>query len=370
MKRRLRGSVPSGREKCEWGACHLIRPSYSEMQTKKGEIIMKRHNSKVIITRFLAISLMSVLFVLPLHGAAFAEDFPTRDIELVIPYAPGGNSDLMARIVGDKASKILKVPFVYVNKPGGGAAIAINYVANAKPDGYTIGSGGMSPLGVLLATSDNVPYKLKDVAGIARCVVYPLVMFSKEGRFESFEDLVKQARQKPDSITYASFGVKSAAHLMGELVNQVLNIKMKHVPFDGESKEVPAVLGGHIDVGIASPPVVVSNLKAGTITALVQSAKNRWQELPNVPTFTELGYKDATFESFDGFIISPKVPADRLSIIQAAFEKAIKDPEVQQNLKRTGQNPGYLSGKDYDAFLANNLNMLTKVAAKAGIQKY
>ncbi len=330
---------------------------------------MKRQDSKASIVRLFTVFMVLILFILPYCGAAFGEDFPTREIELIIGYAPGGNTDLMARIVGDKVSKILKVPFVYINKPGGGAAIAINYVANAKPDGYTIGTGGMSPMGTLLATSNKVPYKLTDLSGVARGVVFPLVVFSKKGRFENFESLVKEAKQKPDAITFASFGVKSSSHLMGELLNQVFNIKMKHVPFDGESKEVTAVLGGHIDVGIAGPPVVVSNLKAGTITALAQSGRNRWPELPNVPTFTDLNYKDATFESFDGFIISSKVPKDRLAIIQGAFEKALKDPEVQQSLQKTGQTPGYLSGKDYDAFLANNLNMLIRTATKAGIQK-
>jgi tripartite-type tricarboxylate transporter receptor subunit TctC len=330
---------------------------------------MNVKKASMITSRLSVIPFVFVLLVLPLCGAAFAEDFPTREIELVIGYAAGGQTDAMARIVGDKASKILKVPFVFVNKPGGGAAICVNYVANAKPDGYTIGTGGMSPMGTLLATSSQVPYQLKDLSGIARGTVYTLVLYTKKGRFESFADFVKEAQQKPGGITYASFGVKSTSHFFGELLNLVLNIKMKHVPFDGESKVVPAVLGGHIDVGIGTPVTTVSNLKAGTITVLTQSGKDRWPELPDVLTIAELGYKDATFEAFDGFITSSKVPADRLSIIQAAFEKALNDPEVKEGLKKTGQNPGYLSGRDYDALLLNNLNMLEKVASKAGIQK-
>jgi tripartite-type tricarboxylate transporter receptor subunit TctC len=330
---------------------------------------MNVKKASMIISRLSVITSLFVLLVLPLCGAALAADFPTREIEMVIGYAPGGNTDMMARVVGDKASKILNVPFVYVNKPGGGAAIAINYIATAKPDGYTIGTGGISPMGTLLATSKTVPYQLKDLSGIARGTVYTLVLYTKKGRFENFADLVKEAKQKPDGIKYASFGSKSASHFFGELINQELNIKMKHIPFDGESKVVPAVLGGHIDVGIGSPVTTVSNLKAGTITVLAQAGKDRWPDLPDVPTIAELGYKGATFEAFDGFVISSKVPADRLSILQAAFEKALSDPEVQQQIKRTGQNPGYLSGRDYDALLANNLKMLEKVAAKAGIQK-
>jgi len=329
---------------------------------------MKRQNSKAIITRFLVMSLMLVIFALPLHGAAFAEDFPSREIEMVINYAAGGGTDMMARLVGDKVSKLLKVPFVYNNKTGGGGAIAANYIANAKPDGYTIGTGGMGNMVTLLAISDKIPYTQKDFSAIARCSVLDLVIFTKKGRFGNFADLVKEAKQKPNVIMYGSYGARGASHILGELVTQSAGIKMKHIPFEGESKEFVAVLGGHIDVAFATAAIVSANIAAGTITALAVASPNRSEKFPDVPTLKELGYPEAVLTAYDGFVTSSKVPADRLSILQDAFQKAINDPTIQESLKKFSYMPGYLNGKEYDAFLAGNLDIVKRTAMKAGIR--
>ena len=329
---------------------------------------MKQQDSKAGCTRFFLISAILILFALSFHGETLAKDFPTKEIEVVINFAPGGSTDMMARVVGNKASKLLEVPFIYNNKPGGGGAIAANFVANAKPDGYTIGTAGTSNMGTLLATSDKIPYTLSEFSGIARAVIVPLVVFTKKGRFENFEGLVKEAKQKPGMIMFGSYGAKSSVHMLGELLSQVIGIKMKHVPFDGDSKAFVGVLGGHVDIGITTPSTILANLKAGTITVLAVATPNRLENLPDAPTLKELGYPEATFTAYDGFVTSSKVPKERLTIIQSAFEKSLKDPEVNEALKKAGMFPGFLSGKDYDAFLASNLDILKQTAAKAGIK--
>jgi tripartite-type tricarboxylate transporter receptor subunit TctC len=330
---------------------------------------MKRQNFKALTTRFLAMSLMSIIFALPLQGAAFAEDFPTREIEMVINYAAGGGTDMMARLVGDKVSKTLKVPFIYNNKTGGGGAIAANYIANAKPDGYTIGTGGMGNMVTLLAISDKIPYTQKDFTGIARCSVLDLVIMTKKGRFDSFADLVKEAKQKPNMVMYGSYGAKGASHILGELINQSIGIKLKHVPFEGESKEFVAVLGGHIDVAIVTAAIVSANIKNGTITALAVAGPNRSEKFPDVPTLKEMGYPEAVLTPYDGFVTSSKVPADRLAILEDAFQKAINDPAIQESLKNFSYMPGYLNSKGYNAFLAGNLDLVKRTAIKAGLRE-
>lgn len=318
-----------------------------------------------------SVSVMMVLFVAVFNYPALAENFPTKEIELVINFGPGGSTDMMARIVGNIVSKHLGVPVIYNNKPGGGGAIAANYVANSKPDGYTIGTAGASNLGTLLATSasDKIPYTLKEFSGLARAAIVPLVVVTKKGRFENFESLVKEAKQKPGVIMFGSWGSKSTSHIVGELINQEMGIKMKHIPFDSGAKSLVAVLGGHIDIAVSTPSTSLSNLKAGTITALAVTTPNRVDDIPEAPTLKELGYPDATFASYDGFVTSSKVPKERLAILQSAFEKSMKDPEVQEALKKFGMVPAFLSGKDYEAFLASNLDTLKKVATKAGIKE-
>ncbi len=330
---------------------------------------MTPHSFKARRSTVFSIPLILFLLAVVLSGAAFAENFPTKEIELVINFGPGGSTDMMARIVGNKVSKLLGVPMVYNNKPGGGGAIAANYVANAKPDGYTIGTAGASNLGTLLATSDKIPYTLKEFSGLARSAIVPLVIVTKKGRFDSFENLVKEVKQKPGVILFGSWGSKSTSHIVGELVNQVLGIKMKHVPFDSGAKSLVAVLGGHIDIAVSTPSTSLSNLRAGTITALAVTTPSRTEDLPDVPTLKELGHPEATFASYDGFVTGSKIPQDRLAILQSAFEKSMKDPEVLEALKKAGMVPGFLNGKDYDSYLASNLDLLKRVATKAGIKE-
>lgn len=330
---------------------------------------MEWKNVKTMNAKFPVMFSILVFWGLFLHGVVFAEDFPTREIEMVINYAAGGGTDMMARLVGNKVSQMLKVPFVYNNKTGGGGAIAANYIANAKPDGYTIGTGGMGNMVTILAISDKIPYTQKDLTGIARCSLIDLVLFTKKGRFETFADLVKEAKQKPNVIMYGSYGAKGASHILGELINQSIGIKMKHVPFEGESKEFVAVMGGHIDVAVSTAAIVSANIQSGTITVLAVANANRSEKFPNVPTLKELGYPDAVLSAYDGFITGSKVPADRLSILREAFQKAINDPTIQESLKKFSYMPGYLNGKEYDDFLAGQLDVVKRTAIKAGIRE-
>jgi len=302
------------------------------------------------------------------HTLLLAQSFPSKEMELIINFSPGGSTDMMARMVGNKASKHLGVPMVFINKPGGGGAIAANFVANAKPDGHTIGTAGASNLGTLLATGEKIPYTLKDFSGIARAAIVPMIIVAKKGRFDNFEGFVKEAKQKPGVLTFGSWGSKSTSHIVGELINQVAGMKVKHIPFEGGAKAMTAVLGGHIDVAVATIGTTQSNLRAGTLIGLAVTTQARLDDVPDVPTMKESGYPEATFSSYDGFVTSSTVPKDRLEIIISAFEKSMKDPEVQEGLKKTGMIPAFLRGPEYDSFLASNLELLRAVSTKAGIQ--
>lgn len=302
------------------------------------------------------------------NNVAQAGSFPTREIELIVCYSPGGSTDLMARIVGGKASEYLKVPVVIINKPGAGGAVAADYVARSH-DGYRILTGGASNLGTLLATSTKIPYTLKDFSAIARAAKVPLVIVTKKGRFDTFEDLVKEGKEKPGLLTFGSWGTYSSSHLVGELISMVAGIKMKHVPFKGGAKAMVATMGGHIDIAISTPSTSGSNIKAGNLTALAVTTDYIVDDFPEVPTLKELGYPDATFESYDGFVTSSKVPKERLEILRSAFEKSLRDIGIQKALKKGGMMPGFMTGKDYYAFLAANLEKLRRVAIKGGIIK-
>jgi tripartite-type tricarboxylate transporter receptor subunit TctC len=310
---------------------------------------------------------MSIIVLLTCATQAAAQAFPAKEVELIIGYGPGGSTDTMARIIGDKVSKVLGVPIVFTNKPGGSAAIAASYVATAKPDGYTIGTAGETNLGLLLATEQNIPYTLDDFAGIARAITSPMVIIAKKGHFDSFKALVKEAQKRPGEIMFASWGAKSSGHIAGELMNLEVGMKMKHVPFESGAKGMVGVLGGHVDIAVVTLATCKENLRAGTLDALAVFTPDRAEELPAIPTLKELGYPDATFVGADGFITSSKVPQERLTILRAAFEKSMKDPEVLAALTKVGMTPYYQNGKEFESFLRKNLELYKEVIKKTGM---
>jgi tripartite-type tricarboxylate transporter receptor subunit TctC len=299
---------------------------------------------------------------------AAAQDFPSRPIELVVPYAPGGSTDAMARIVAPKVSELLKVPVLVVNKPGASGVIAINYVL-ASTDGYKVAAAGNSNFGPLLAVGQKPPYAIQDAAGLGRAVVNPLLVVARKGRFANFEALLKEARDKPESLTFGSWGAKSPGHFYGELLAQSTGMKMRHIPFDGGSKAMLSAMGGHTDLAVVTIPTAKGNVKAGTLAALAITGDQRDPELPDVPTIRELGFAEAAYASFDGLVASARTPKEQLAVLRDAFAKALNDPKVKDELRKAGSEPGHLDGAQYETFMRSNLEVLKRVAARAGIEE-
>jgi len=316
----------------------------------------------------LAVSCAACLLglVSPVMGA---DTYPSREIELVTWSPPGGATDIWARVVGAKMSEHLKVPFAYVNKAGGGGSIATTAVANATPDGYSILTGGGTNLGTLLATSLKIPYSLNDFSSIARTVRLPLIIIAKKGRFNDFAAFIKEAKDKPNTLTFASWGANSSSHLTGELIAQVAGVKLKHVPFQGGTKSMVAVMGGHTDIAVATLTTCLPNIRAGNLVVLAVSSKTRAKDVPEAPTLAELGFPNATYEAYDGLVASSKVPRERLVILQQAAEKSLKDPDVQKAMEKIGLDPFYMSGAEYDALLAKSLDLLKQIVQGAGIAR-
>ena len=300
--------------------------------------------------------------------SAAAQDFPSRPIELVVPYAPGGSTDAMARIVAPRVSDLLKVPVVVVNKPGASGVIAINYVL-ASNDGYKVAAAGNSNFGPLLAVGQKPPYAIQDAAGIARAVVNPLLVVARKGRFASFDAVLQEARANPEGLTFGSWGAKSPGHFYGELLAQTTGIRMRHIPFDGGSKAMLSAMGGHTDLAVVTIPTAKGNVRSGTIAALAITGDQRDPEMPEVPTMRELGFPAATYASFDGFVASAKAPREQVSVLRDAFAKVLDDPKVKDELRRAGSEPGALQGPQYEDLMRRNLEVLKGVAARAGIQE-
>lgn len=303
-----------------------------------------------------------------LAGPVLAQTYPARQVELVVPFSPGGSTDAMARIVAPRLSQELGVPVVVVNKPGAGGAIGTSYVL-AVPDGSRIGTGGNSNLGPILAIGTPPGYQLSDVAGLGRAVTNPMVIVAQKGKFNELRDFMDQAAKSRDGVQVASWGPKSPSHFFIELLAQQGSAKLQHIPFEGGAKAVVGAMGGHVDAAVVTVTSALANIQAGKLTALAVTSPQRVDDLPNVPTLGELGYAGATYVSFDGFMTSAKVPADRLDMLRAAMSRVLSDPQVLADLKKTGATPAFMAPRDYETFLQRNLKVLAEIAAKAQIKE-
>lgn len=299
--------------------------------------------------------------------ASHAEDFPSRSIELVVPYAPGGSTDVMARLVAPQLSEQLKVPVVVVNRAGAGGAIGTSYGLSVH-DGYRIIAAGNSNLGPGLISGPKPSYTLDDVTALARATVNPLILVAKTGRFASFEAFVKEAREKPDTITFGTWGLRSPAHFYGELIGDVIGGRMRHIPYDSGSKAMLAALGGQVDVAVATAATAKPNINSGALIGLFVSTDYKLQDIPSVESIKTLGYPQAVYVSFEGFVTSSKVPADRVAVLRRAFDVILQDPKVVAALAAAGAEPGYQNGAQYDQHLRRNLVTLSDIMSKVKME--
>ena len=321
--------------------------------------------STYTLASFLASAAVAVTAFAP--APAKAQAYPSKPIELVVTFSPGGSTDAMARIVGPRLSQELNAPVVIVNKPGAGGAIGTSYVLSS-PDGYRIGTGGNSNLGPMLVLGTSPGYQLSDVAGLGRAVTNPMVIVTQKGKYQNFNDFIGQAGKSKDGLQVASWGPKSPAHFFIELL-ALQGSKLQHIPFEGGGKAVIGAMGGHVDAAVVTITSALANVQAGKLTALAVTSNQRVDDLPGVPTLGELGQGKATYVSFDGFMTSSKVPADRLALLRTSMAKVLSDPQVHNELKKLGAEPAFMNGTDYDEFLKGNVRALADIAAKANIKE-
>src|SRR5712691_11369602 len=229
----------------------------------------------------------------------FAQAYPTRPLEFIIPFAPGGPTDTSIRLIQSSLSANLGVPVVLVNKAGGGGAIGMDAVAKAKPDGYTLAATVRSTLTILPATQPDVTYKVSDFAAIGTYALDSQVVMVKHGApWKTLEALIEHAKKNPGKLTYGSAGQGTNSFFTMELLKLAYGLDLGHVPFGGSGPVKNAILGGHVQVGAAALSPVLSVIRSGDVTVLATSATKRIPAIPNVPTMTEKGQPDASLSTY------------------------------------------------------------------------
>lgn len=311
---------------------------------------------------------ISFILLMLMSLSVFSIEYPNKAIEFIIPFGPGGSTDFTARMVGSKAAEILGVPMVYKNMPGAGTLVAMEYLSRAPKDGYTFGMLCVSSIVAMLTTKD-LDFQIDDFLPIAQINGAPLVLITKPGRFKDFNDFINQAKENPGQITYASYGAKGISHLGGELLKKEAGIDMIHVPFAGGAEALVAVLGEHVDVGIVTSTTALSNIEAGELTALALDTDERFDKLPDVPTYKELGYPDIKFPSFDGLCMPKGVPDEISNILITALEEAITDESIQIILERGGTTPDFVSHQEWKKDLEEIVSIWDDLIAEIGMRE-
>ena len=269
--------------------------------------------------------------------SAVAAGYPDRPVRIVAPFAAGGPSDTLARLMSVKLGEQLGGFFYVENRPGGGSNIGTSAVARATPDGYT-----------LLLTSSafvlnpglykQVPYDpAKDFAPIAELVTSPNVFIATPASgLTSMAELVARAREKPDTLNYASAGVGTTPHLAGEWLKSIAGISITHVPFAGAGPALQAILSGTVPITCAALPGAHPLILNGNVRALAVTGSERWYDLPDVPTMIEVGYKDFLSDTFHGMLAPAGAPPDIVERLASAVLEILRRPAFHEQLRSLG----------------------------------
>ena len=272
---------------------------------------------------------------------AFAQGYPSRPINMVIGFAPGGGTDTAARIIAKKLAEEMGQTVVVENKPGAGGNIATDYVAKSAPDGYTILLGSIGSLTVAPHIVAKLPYDpRRDLAPITMAVVFPNVLVVNPSlNVKTLAEYVKLAKEKPGSITYGSSGIGGAAHLAGALFGSMAKIDIVHVPYKGGGPAVKDLLGGQIPSAFATPASAGALVKAGRLVAIAVTGAQRTAYLPEVPTIAELGYPGYEATNWYAYMAPAKTPEDNLGRLHRDLVKVLGDKGIREQLSGHGLDP-------------------------------
>lgn len=309
-----------------------------------------------------------VLGIAFLSASVLAQTYPAKPIKLVVPFPAGGGTDIFARTVGQKLSDSLKWVVIIDNKPGAGGNLGVETVAKSAPDGYTLVLGQTSNLAINPSLYSKLPYDpLKDLTPVVLVASAPMALVvPANSPFKTFGDVVAAAKAKPEQITFGTPGNGTVAHLVAELMQKTAGIKLQHVPYKGSAQGLTDLMGGQIQLYIASVPTALSQIKGGRLRAIAVSSDKRSPELPGVPTVSESGFKGFEASSWFGFVAPKGTPDAIVMQLNSEINKALKAPDVRAKLM--GEGGEVLGGtpEQFAALLKTDLVRWARIVRESG----
>jgi tripartite-type tricarboxylate transporter receptor subunit TctC len=300
---------------------------------------------------------------------ARAADYPTRPIRLIVPYAPGGGADAVARIIAKLAGDSMGQSIVVENKGGAGSIVGTDLVAKAAPDGYTLLLGQSGPISINPAVYKTLPYDpVKELVPISMTNSYPYVLvINSKTPARDLKEFVALAKEKAGGFNYGTTGVGAANHLMAELFCDKAGVKMTHIPYRGTALAVADCVANNVTMVFGDPVSVLPHVNSGSLRALAVSSPQRSPVQPTVPTMAESGYPGVEAVAWHGIFAPAKTPQEIIDKLNTEIVKALKNPEIIDLLNKQAMSPVGSTQAEFAAFLKKDLATWKDVATMAKV---
>jgi len=311
----------------------------------------------------------AVLSLLALTIASHAQDYPNRLIKLMHGFPPGGNIDVVARLLAQDLSKALGQTIVVEGKPGPGGNLAAEAVAASDPDGYTLLLvAGLHP--AVAAVYKKLKYRpVDDFAWISTASFYPfIVCVRKDSALKNMADLLQAARANPGGVTSGTAGVGSIAHMTTELIANQAGVKLLSVPYRGEAPAMTGLLSGDVNLVVATTTLAAPHIRSGEVRALAVTGKTRWKDFPDLPTMAESGLADIEVISWSGLAAPANTPQPIVQRLNAEVQRVIAAPELRARLESFGAEVRGTTPAEMRELVERQVALWTKVAKAANIQ--
>ncbi len=312
-------------------------------------------------------TLATALFV-PL--SVFAQGFPNKPIRLIVPFAAGGTTDIVARIVADQMGRELGQAVIIENRGGGGGSIGANEVAKATPDGYTLGVATVSTMAVNPAANPKIPYNnLTDFIPVTNFVTVPNILAVHPSvPAKDIKEFIALLKKNPGKYSFATSGTAGIGHMMGELFLSASGTDMVHIPYKGAGPAINDVLGGQVPVLFDNLPSSKAHIDAGSFRLLAVAAPKRLAAYPNIPTFAEIGMKEVNDPAWYGLVAPAKTPKEIVDKLYAAAVKAVNAPATKEKLAQQGADPLGNTPAEYAAQIKIEYEKMKAIVIKKGIK--